>query len=341
MELLFYGDGKTNFGDDLNAVLWRHVLPAWVFELPDVALLGIGTIFTDRWVGSPKISGKRLFVIGSGAGYWPLPPNVNEWNILALRGPLSAALIERPELAATDAAALLSLAPGLCTMKEERERDQVLFIPHLGSLKRAHWPEVAKEAGVVFIDPQWPLEVILNYFSRAKLVLAEAMHGAIVADTLRIPWIPWTSHSGDVVPFKWVDWTMSLNTVYRPVDVPSTSTWTRWRTRLRDSGRRERSQNGHGTELAPPDPNLYLADFHARFGKRVEEVPKSAEWRESAMRRTALKLYELSDRKSIGPAVKAVRGMLTQRPFLSEDSIFQRRTEQLQRALQQFERAVQ
>src|ERR1019366_6854573 len=61
-------------------------------------------------------------------------------------------------------------------------------------------------------------------FASAKLVVAEAMHGAIVADTLRIPWIA-VECSPEILPFKWVDWCQSMDLPYKPFQLLPTSAW--------------------------------------------------------------------------------------------------------------------
>ena len=40
------------------------------------------------------------------------------------------------------------------------------------------------------------------------------MHGAIVADTLRVPWIPVRTNP-KILPFKWLDWCQSVKLPYR------------------------------------------------------------------------------------------------------------------------------
>lgn len=41
------------------------------------------------------------------------------------------------------------------------------------------------------------------------------MHGAIVADALRVPWIP-VAFGDTVLPFKWRDWLSTLDLPYEP-----------------------------------------------------------------------------------------------------------------------------
>ena len=55
----------------------------------------------------------------------------------------------------------------------------------------------------------------MTAIAQTEVLLAEAMHGAIVADALRVPWIPLCT-SARILNFKWLDWCASLNLDYRP-----------------------------------------------------------------------------------------------------------------------------
>lgn len=217
MRIFYYKDHIGNFGDDLNEWLWKEVHP----ELPDDAnddrlLIGIGTI-----IGLPLPEGKwRKMVVGSGVGYLNVPKLDDSWEFLAVRGPLTAkALGLPPEAAVTDGAALLRTLPRYA--RNEKARKGIIFMPHLSSMG-SNWEKVCEKAGIEYVSPQWDSKLILEKIQSAELVLADAMHAAITADVLRVPWVP-LAISSNINSFKWVDWCQSLKLPYKPKYLPSSS----------------------------------------------------------------------------------------------------------------------
>jgi succinoglycan biosynthesis protein ExoV len=221
LRILFYVDGTTtNFGDDLNRWMWSDLLGIPLDVDDGSVLLGIGTVLSKEFVPP----GLKYFVLGSGAGYDAPPADFGSpaWTILAVRGPLTAAALSLPpEKAVTDAAALIRLLPD-CQPLPEHERSGILFMPHYEVLPAGNWRQVCALAGFEFLDPLADSRETLQRIRKAKLVIADAMHAAIVADALRVPWIP-VALSPKTNTFKWMDWTLSLDLDYNPTVLPASS----------------------------------------------------------------------------------------------------------------------
>jgi len=212
MKLWYYRDPAGNFGDDLNPWLWSRLLPGYFDEQPDALFLGIGTIIR---AGLPAAA--RKVVLGSGMGYGE-PPHLDQtWEFHCVRGPLTAARLGLPaSLATTDAAALVS------TVFEagRHPRRDVSFMPHHVSATLFDWRPLCRRLGIRYVDPAAAVEPTLAALAGSRLVIADAMHAAILADTLRIPWVPVTIY-GHANPFKWNDWCASLGLEYEPVRLPA------------------------------------------------------------------------------------------------------------------------
>jgi succinoglycan biosynthesis protein ExoV len=151
----------------------------------------------------------RKFVFGSGlAGYFP-PPDLGsgQWEIIFVRGPQTAANLGlAPEMAICDSAVLITEVADLPAPAPDID---IAFMPHFESLLRGNWEEVCRLAGIAFLDPTSPPEELLAKIRGARFVMTEAMHGAIVSDALRVPWVA-------IRPFhpshraKWTDWSDAL-----------------------------------------------------------------------------------------------------------------------------------
>jgi succinoglycan biosynthesis protein ExoV len=63
------------------------------------------------------------------------------------------------------------------------------------------------------------VETVLRELQETELLLTEAMHGAIVADALRVPWAPVRLYPRFTL-FKWQDWTQSMDLPLKIHDVP-------------------------------------------------------------------------------------------------------------------------
>jgi len=238
---LFLARGKApNFGDELNDHLLPRVFPDFFDDDPSTLFLAIGSILYDTHPAEPL-----KLVFGSGFGGYGKPAGLGErWRVYGLRGPRTArALGLDASHVAGDAATLIHRyrRPGM------PKTARCSFMPHWESLDRGDWENVCRLAGVRFIDPRWPVQTVLDLIEGSDLVITEAMHGAIVADALRVPWIPVMPLHGSH-RFKWFDWAESLDIDLRARKLVPSSIAECWVLATQREGRRVASP---GRFLAP------------------------------------------------------------------------------------------
>lgn len=209
---LFYYNEHFNFGDALNPWLWSKLLPDVLDQDEQIAFIGIGTLLNE-WLAYRTPLVQQRVIFGTGVGYGNGLPQLNQSDhIYCLRGPLSArALGLDPSLAVTDGAVLLRR----CFEPPTQKIHRFAYMPHWQHAD-CDWQLVCKELGWDYIDPRWSISRILAAISQTEVLLAEAMHGAIIADALRVPWIPIATNTG-VLAFKWHDWCQSIDLEYNPV----------------------------------------------------------------------------------------------------------------------------
>lgn len=209
------GTYYSNFGDELNAWLWPKLLPGLFDKDPNIDFLGIGTLLGyPRPIDSKQ---KRIIIFGTGAvssSSGQIDPIDDRWRIYFVRGPLTASAYSLAEgRAITDPAILTSIF-----FKKKSSHDFLLgFMPHISQAIRHHsvLQNACMKSNVIYIDPRDPIQNIVHKISSVSMLASEAMHGAIVADALRIPWIPvHTTYSLHI--FKWTDWCQSLGVHFAP-----------------------------------------------------------------------------------------------------------------------------
>jgi succinoglycan biosynthesis protein ExoV len=212
MQLYYYKDKEGNFGDDLNPLIWNHFIPDLLDDDSDTLLVGIGTLLNHTL----PPANKRV-VFGSGYGYGKVPAIDHNWKFYCVRGPLTARKLGLPpELAITDPALLTA---ELITTQPVTPVHKAAFIPHHGSKTKGNWQTLCRHAGIHYIDPAGsPLDVVAQIRS-AEIVVCEAMHGAIIADAFRVPWIPVKCYD-HILDFKWHDWCESVGLAYTPQLLP-------------------------------------------------------------------------------------------------------------------------
>lgn len=206
MKLQYFRGEQPNFGDELNSWLWPRLLPGFLDNDPSVLFIGIGSIIGPHYQANAK---KVVFGTGYVQNYHEQVPNVHggDWDIFFVRGPRTARALGLPESLGIGDAAILLRALNIPFRRDPR---YVGFMPHWQSLARGNWQRVCEFAGIRLIDSRSPVEQIISEVLGCKVLVAEAMHGAIVADALRVPWVPVLpidhAHRG-----KWFDWADSLN----------------------------------------------------------------------------------------------------------------------------------
>ena len=207
MKLFFCKVDGGNFGDDMNEWFWDALFPDYRRLAPEATMFGIGSIlWRDNLAGHA-----RVVVMGSGSGYGVIPNRIpDNTGIGFVRGPRTARLLglER-DAAITDPAAMVST---LAEFQDVRTSGDVVFVPHVGTAKLPlGWGRLTARAGVRFVSPAQDARAVIAAIAGARLVLAESLHGAIIADAFRVPWVP-LAISPTFNAHKWFDWSESLET---------------------------------------------------------------------------------------------------------------------------------
>lgn len=192
-----------NFGDELNGLIWPALLPGFFDNDPTTMFLGIGSVLDSR-----HDPGSRKIVAGAGYGGYEARPIIDKsWVVHWVRGPLTARTLGLPEtLGLGDPAALLPVA-GLAPSESGQA---VGFMPHFESMAVGRWAEVAHAAGLLLVDPRGDPADTIRAIGRCRLLISEALHGVIVADALRVPWIG-IRPLAKVHHLKWRDWAMAVD----------------------------------------------------------------------------------------------------------------------------------
>jgi len=178
------------------------LLPEFFDDDPRVLFIGIGSNLGHSF---PPASKK--IVCGTGYGGYQSPPTIDDtWDIRFVRGPRTAQVLGLdPRLALGDSGTLVRAVGS--ALPAAAEHHVAGFVPHWESALRGAWESVCAEAGVHLIDPRGPLQDVIAEIRGCDVLVTEAMHGAIVADALRVPWVPFMP--GPTHRFKWFDWAES------------------------------------------------------------------------------------------------------------------------------------
>ncbi|WP_018951542.1 hypothetical protein [Thioalkalivibrio sp. AKL12] len=196
---------RPNFGDALNDYLWPHFIQAPLEKTPgsQEVFVGIGTLLNERL--PPK---GVLHIFGSGSGYGNVQPDAKaRWRVHFVRGPLTANTLGLPpEFAISDPGLLVHETQNLNCTKDI----DCAFMPHHG-LYSEHMKALCEQAGVHFIHPEEPCASVLDQIGRSRRLICSAMHGAIAAEALRVPWLPVMTNR-EMLLSKWEDWAASMDT---------------------------------------------------------------------------------------------------------------------------------
>jgi succinoglycan biosynthesis protein ExoV len=208
----------------LKDISFQHLLD----EDESTTFVGIGTLINEK-LRQRTIAARQRIIFSTGAGYVKKSPEIDSsYKVYCLRGPLSArSLGIDSQLAIVDGAILLRRFVKPSSQKVYR----FSYMPHHRFANEA-WSKICQEIGFGYIDPRWQTEKVLVAINETEILLAEAMHGAIAAEALRVPWVPIVT-APLINKFKWQDWCGAIALEYKPAfltQVHSSTSWWRQKT---------------------------------------------------------------------------------------------------------------
>ena len=193
MNILYYKSREGNFGDDLNPWLWSKLFEKQLQNQDDNYFLGIGSILHSGNMDLKNIINQKKIVFGTGIR----PSHTHEkfyidktWDIKFLRGPLSSSRLGNKHEFISDAAYAIRQLESFPDLKNIDKKYEISLMPYFHSMKYFNWEKIASKLGYNLISPysEKGVEHTLREIAASKYLICEAMHGAILADIMRVPW---------------------------------------------------------------------------------------------------------------------------------------------------------
>ena len=232
MKVFYHHAAGGNVGDDLNAVIWQHLLPDLEQLRTAEWLVGIGTILDERL---NTLEGRKIVV---GSGLRPgmrLPSFTGDVRFASVRGKLTAQrLLLSADVPLGDPGFLVDTLFDRSQVASAGE--QIGLIPHVYSERWSHITPAARDAGLKVISPTLSVQDFLRELASCSRVFCESLHAAIFAEALRIPWarVRISSHyyeGAGVSDFKWRDAFSILDapteSAIKPTLIPIRRSWMR------------------------------------------------------------------------------------------------------------------
>lgn len=218
MKYLYYKSSKGNFGDDLNGWLWPKLFGEE--DDSDLAFLGIGSILHSDSHILKQGTGLKKIIFGTGIKPSLRYANLkvdDTFDIRFLRGPLSSYALGNQHPFITDAAYAIRALPDFQELQLTEKKYEVSLMPYFHSVNYYDWEKICQQLGYHYISPlsEKGVEFTLKEIAASKSIVTEAMHGAILADALRVPWHRFvfstpSTEGGRISDFKWADWCLSI-----------------------------------------------------------------------------------------------------------------------------------
>lgn len=300
MKPFYWESHHGNFGDDLNLWLWDFLIPGFREVHEETLLVGVGTVLNKALLPS----GIHKLVIGSGFGYGALPDMSDkaEWDVRCVRGPLTAQKVGVPaEYGIIDPAVMVAEMPEFKNLPKSGKKT---FVPHWESAIAGLWPEICRTVGLSYLDPRGEAKSVIREIAQSSLIVAESMHGAILADAFRVPWIS-VSTSRSINSFKWNDWAQTVGVTYAPKHIPIST-----RAEAIIKGARFWGMDFERNEPLADDPNR----------RQFDETLVATEPRQTSLRVMAKQALALPSALALWQASKA-------HPQLSADAALAQRKE--------------
>ena len=209
----FRAKDYSNFGDELNPYIFNHIFPELLNNnvFKDIDFYGIGSIIDSRISKNTK-----AVIFGTGVRDITIPYNTINWDIRFLRGPISSNTLGfNGEKYIADAAYCMLCEKALIS-NTDKKTYKFSLMPHYRQMDKINWDIISDMTGIHIIDPRKGPKDVIQEIAKSEKILTIAMHGAIVADILRVPWLRIKMEAiGAEHPMlsdiKWLDFLLALD----------------------------------------------------------------------------------------------------------------------------------